>query len=99
MNQFSKETGDRVSIYPTVHSYLNTYYVPGSVRGAKNTKIDSCDAALRVAKFKGKRLMCKLDIVLDCEKCYKRDQCSPATRELEDSPTRKAWAGAHREAV
>lgn len=88
-----------MSIYPTVHSYLNTYYVPGSVRGAKNTKIDRCDSALRVAKFKGKRLMCKMDIVLDREKCCKRDQCSHATRELEASSTSKAWAGAHREAV
>lgn len=65
--------------------------MPGSVRGAKNTKIDRCDTAVRVAQFKGKRLMCKLDIVLDGEKCCKRDQCSHATRE--------AWAGAHREAV
>lgn len=88
-----------MSIYPTVHSYLNTYYVPGSVRGAKNTKIDRCDAVLRVAKFKRKRLMCKLDIVLDCEKCCKRDQRSHAIRELEDSSTSKAWAGAHKEAV
>lgn len=31
--------------------------------GAKNTKIDRCNAVLRVAIFKGKRLICKLDIV------------------------------------
>lgn len=53
MNQFSKETGDKLSIHLTVYSYVNTYYVLGSVRTARNTKIDRCDAALSVAKLKG----------------------------------------------
>lgn len=77
-NQFSKETWDKVSIHSTA-SHLNTYYVPDSVRGAKATKLERCDAALRVAKCVGERLTCQLDIVLDCAKYCKRGLHSNAT--------------------
>lgn len=43
--------------------------------------------------------MCKLDITLSRDKCFRRDQHSNATREGVNSSARKAWAGAHQEAV
>lgn len=54
------------------------------------TQIGRCDAVLRVAKFKGKMLMCKLDIVLEHTKCCKRDQHSNVTREVVNTSTTKA---------
>lgn len=63
------------------------------------TQIGRCNAIFRVAKFKEKMLMCKLDIVLDHTKCCQRDQHSNVAREVENSSTTKAWAGAYLEAI
>lgn len=70
MNQLSKETGDKVSVHSTA-SHLNTYYVPGSVRGAGNTKIDDVMLLWGGQIWGG---WCVLDITLTRDKRYRRDQ-------------------------